>query len=290
MFKRGSKYTRKDIGWIYLPETGRPKGGSWDTGYVRVENDLIIFMNIGVPGKTEHDFDNRYDEETETIVWYGKPNAHSQQPTFQDLLSGKLTLHFFARWDNKDPQFTYIGVGKVIEYKDGAVTKSGIKTIELKLHVDDVDLIIPEVKKDTGIERSSFMFEKHLEDFLITNWDHTPLSKKYKIFEENGEQVGKQFKTDTGPLDILAISKDGNEFLVVELKRDRASDVVVGQVLRYMGWIKKNLCTEDQVVKGCIIAQDADQRIEHALYAVSDVFFMKYEVDFRLISSSEVLE
>ena len=67
MFKKGSKYTRKEVGWIVLPETGRPKGGSWDTGYVRIGESLLVFMNIGVPGKTNHDFDNEYDEETELI-------------------------------------------------------------------------------------------------------------------------------------------------------------------------------------------------------------------------------
>ena len=52
MFKKGSKYTRVDIGWICLPEKGRPAGGDWDTGYVRIEDKLIVFMNIGIPGKT----------------------------------------------------------------------------------------------------------------------------------------------------------------------------------------------------------------------------------------------
>ena len=61
MFKIGSKYTRKDIGYLYFPNKGRPKGGDWDTGYVRVENDLVIFMNIGVPGSTGHDFPNEYN-------------------------------------------------------------------------------------------------------------------------------------------------------------------------------------------------------------------------------------
>ena len=31
LFKKGSKYSRKDIGWILLPNTGRPAGGDWDT-------------------------------------------------------------------------------------------------------------------------------------------------------------------------------------------------------------------------------------------------------------------
>ena len=46
VFKKGSTYSRKDVGWILLPEEGRPAGGDWDTGYVRVNEKLIIFMNI----------------------------------------------------------------------------------------------------------------------------------------------------------------------------------------------------------------------------------------------------
>ena len=68
MFKKGSKYTRKDVGWIVLPDTGRPKGGDWDTGYVRVDNNLFIFMNIGVPGRTGHDFENEYDPESNSVI------------------------------------------------------------------------------------------------------------------------------------------------------------------------------------------------------------------------------
>ena len=66
-------------------------------------------------------------------------------------------------------------------------------------------------------------------------------------------------------MDILALSKDRKEFLVVELKRDRASDEVVGQTLRYMGWVMKNLCTAEQTVKGCIVALSGDAKLENAL-------------------------
>lgn len=281
-FKKGSQYTRKDVGWIVLPETGRPKGGSWDTGYVAVGNLLLVFMNIGVPGKTDHDFDNDFDEKTGLITWFGKPNTNSTQPTFQKIFSGDLTPHFFARWDNKDPKFTYLGIGNIVNFDDNAETKSGIKAIKLTLSVDDAEYILPSTS-ETGKERSSFMFERHLEEFLISNWENTKLGQQYKIYEENGVQVGKQYRTETGPLDILAISKDETEFLVVELKRDRASDEVVGQTLRYMGWVRKHLCMENQDVSGCIVALRGDPRLEHALYEVRNINFMRYEIDFRLI-------
>jgi hypothetical protein len=282
-FKRGSKYSRRDIGWIVLPETGRPKGGSWDTGYVRIEDKLIVFMNIGVPGRTDHDFDNQYNEDTNTITWYGKPNTHSEQPLFKQLLSGDLTPHYFARWNNKDPEFTYLGVGKVIKYKDGVTTQSGINTIQVELLMDDADLIILSEQTDTPKQISSFLLEKHLEDFLVKNWDQTPFAKQYKIYEEEGVQVGKQYRTETGPLDVLAISLDKSEFLVVELKRDRASDEVVGQISRYMGWVAKNLCNESQTVRGSIVALQGDRKLEDALYLHENITFLRYEIDFRLV-------
>jgi len=282
LFKKGSQYTRKDIGWIVLPETGRPKGGSWDTGYVTVDEQLIVFMNIGVPGKTAHDFDNDFDEESELITWFGKPNTHSGQPTFQKLINKELKPHFFARWDNTDPKFTYLGVGAVVNYDDEAETKSGIKAIKILLSVDDAEYILPS-SGEKQKAKSSFMFERHLEDFLITNWNQTHLGEKYSIYEERGVQVGRQYRTETGPLDILAISKNGKEFLVVELKRDRASDEVVEQTLRYMGWVKKNLCSNEQEVKGCIVALSGDAKLENALHMVDAIDFVRYEVDFRLI-------
>ena len=65
------------------------------------------------------------------------------------------------------------------------------------------------VVTDESIEDPSvFALEKHLEDFLVKNWKQTELGQKYDIVEEEGELVGQQYPSDTGPIDILAISKD----------------------------------------------------------------------------------
>lgn len=83
---------------------------------------------------------------------------------------------------------------------------------------------------ETVEDPSVFALEKHLEDFLVQNWKQTELGKNYNIYEEDGELVGQQYPSDTGPIDILAISKDKKHLLVVELKKGCASDVVVGSV------------------------------------------------------------
>jgi len=142
------------------------------------------------------------------------------------------------------------------------------------------------VSTDETIEdAANFVMEKHLEDFLIENWGQTELGKKYDIYEEEGEQVGQQYMTDTGAIDILAISKDKNSLLVVELKKGRASDVVVGQTLRYMGYVQEVLAEAGQAVKGAIIALEDDKRIKRALTMVPAIHFYRYQISFKLVKA-----
>ncbi len=128
----------------------------------------------------------------------------------------------------------------------------------------------------------SFQLEKQLESFLVDNWASTELGQRYDIYTVDGEQVGQQYQTETGPLDILAISKDKKELLVVELKRGRASDRVVGQVQRYMGFVLKNLAEDGQTVKGAIIALEDDARVQLALLVAPNISFYTYQISFKL--------
>lgn len=135
---------------------------------------------------------------------------------------------------------------------------------------------------DTIEDPSIFALEKHLEDFLVQNWQHTELGKYYDIYEEDGEKVGQQYPSDTGPIDILAISKDKKELLIVELKKGRTSDIVVGQIQRYMGYVQDELAEADQKVKGVIIAFEDDVRIHRALSVAQNIDFYTYKISFKL--------
>tara|TARA_Y100000589_G_scaffold142343_1_gene135847 strand:- start:313 stop:606 length:294 start_codon:yes stop_codon:yes gene_type:complete len=80
-FKKGSYYTRNDIHNFYLnipiPRFG---AGNWISGYVNPKetNDLIIFMNIDVPGKSGHN--------------YKKINTMNLQKQLNGLENQELTL------------------------------------------------------------------------------------------------------------------------------------------------------------------------------------------------------
>ncbi|EKU58510.1 hypothetical protein APD05_16830 [Acinetobacter nosocomialis] len=132
---------------------------------------------------------------------------------------------------------------------------------------------------------TAFALEKHLEHFLVENWSKTELGATYDIYIEDGQLVGQQYPSDTGPIDILAISKDKKTLLVVELKRGRASDRVVGQIQRYMGYVKDELAETDQQVKGVIIALEDDLRIRRALSVAQNIEFYRYQLSFKLNKS-----
>ena len=140
-------------------------------------------------------------------------------------------------------------------------------------------------QEDPSIEEPSvFVLEKYLEDFLVSNWANTELGKKYDIFsDENG--TGQQYQTDAGRIDILAVSKDGKELLIVELKKGRASDVVAGQIARYMGYVMSELALPDQKVRGLIVAREDDLKLRYSLKAIPNVDFYRYEVSFKLLMS-----
>ncbi|KZL21208.1 Endonuclease NucS [Pseudovibrio axinellae] len=132
---------------------------------------------------------------------------------------------------------------------------------------------------------SVFALEKHLEDFLVSNWPNTELGARYDIVEDEGEIVGQQYPTDTGAIDILAISKDKKEYLIVELKKGRVSDAVVGQIQRYMGFVLDELTDEGQTVRGAIIALEDDLRLRRALRVTNNIDFYRYQVSFKLFKS-----
>ena len=163
---------------------------------------------------------------------------------------------------------------------------------DITKYAEEITLLIDGVHKDvitspdkTIEDPSVFALEKHLEEFLVQNWKHTELGKQFDIYEEEGELVGCQFPCDTGNLDILAISKDRNTLLVVELKKGRVSDSVLGQIQRYMGYIKDEMAEEGQTVKGVIIGLEDDLRIKRALSVTNNIEFYRYKVNFKLFKN-----
>jgi restriction system protein len=126
-----------------------------------------------------------------------------------------------------------------------------------------------------------FAYEEELQNFIVGNWRH--IFPNLDFYEEDGAVGGVPFETtDVGAIDILAVDRTTNDFVVIELKRNRSSDVVVGQMLRYMGWVKKNLCN-GRGIRGLIICREHDRKLTYAASMLHNVELKYYKVTFELV-------
>jgi len=161
--------------------------------------------------------------------------------------------------------------------EEGDVTPGGPSTstpVETLAGVAEVSI---------GASAMVFGLERHLHDFLFENWDKLDIGREWAVYSTPAkEDAGYEFACSVGRMDILAKHRTHNKWLVVELKRNDTSDAVVGQVLRYMGWIKKWLADPTDEVHGIIIAQEGDESLHYAVSTVPNLTFQVYEVEFRL--------
>lgn len=141
-----------------------------------------------------------------------------------------------------------------------------------------------EIDSEYSSTEISFEFEKQLENFLKDNL--FAIEKGLKVYVDNNRNNGKQYVTDVGIIDLLCTDKN-NDFVVIELKKKRTSDIVVGQVLRYMGWINENLNT-DKKVRGIIITPEIDTKLDYAASMVPDIQVKYYKIKLEFVTKDEM--
>ena len=108
----------------------------------------------------------------------------------------------------------------------------------------------------------------------------TWLAQNLQRLESGLTLVDQQYETeDAGRIDILA--RDQNDhYVVVELKRDKASDSALGQILRYIGWVRLNLLSDDEKVRGYVVGDRFDDKINYAILSNDAIDRMCRLVDY----------
>ncbi len=109
--------------------------------------------------------------------------------------------------------------------------------------------------------------ERALEEHLERHWDETP-------FAENGVELaqrerhgwpGRQVFTPVNAIDLLGFEEKAKRWWVIELKRNRSPDAVVGQVSRYLGWITEERRGTRESAVGAIVVRHADAKLRYAV-------------------------
>ena len=145
---------------------------------------------------------------------------------------------------------------------------------------DDISEKTPE-EEDLGSRK--FAFERDLQNYLVQNLGR--LEPGLKLYEdEDAEFTGVEFPAGQRYIDILAVGTD-DAYVVIETKVSRAYDRVVGQILRYMGWIKQNLAGAASV-RGIVVASEISEDLILATSSIENIRLVEYEISFSLKSVS----
>jgi RecB family endonuclease NucS len=152
--------------------------------------------------------------------------------------------------------------------------------------IEDEDLAPGDEDTSDSDRETVFELEWQLRDFISHNIESLKLEgKTLRLYVGPQGRDGVEYPTDVGPIDILALNSD-DAFVIFELKRGRVADRAIGQISRYMGWIKKNLA-HGKMVKGVIVAKSISSNLRHAIVAVPNLSLFEYEVAFSL---NQILE
>ncbi len=114
-FKVGAQYQRRAIKEQVGAGKATDKGGPWDTGLVSFGGGHFIFCNIGVAGKTGHNYGNFWAGDD--LDWSGATTSHRRQSSIKAITNPDAEVHIFYRNDSNDP-FTYAGRATALDVSD----------------------------------------------------------------------------------------------------------------------------------------------------------------------------
>ena len=202
----------------------------------------------------------------------------------RDLIPHYLKSEKKEHTAHRDEIIEYIRSSQPEHVKKGYRTPTGIASYLTKLKKEGV-------LSTAGLEEGEYTLS---EDFEEEKGDLPPYSVSLEkdlvnylandpsLIEEGLKLKGKEYDTrNVGRIDILCIDRNG-DFVVVETKKGKESDKVVGQIQRYMGWVKRNLAKEGENVRGIIIVNEFDEWLDYAVSVNENIRLLYYEVKFAV--------
>lgn len=158
-----------------------------------------------------------------------------------------------------------------------SATEEGVDAVSTVIQGEEITSSETNVKDLKDME---FIMEKYLEEFIESNFNKINFGSNLELYQ-NEENTGRQVSTSVGIIDLLAVDHEKKEYVVIELKKGKSSDVVIGQITRYMGWVQENIAGNYNV-RGIIIAKEKDKRLEYSLKLMSKVEMFLYNVYFDI--------
>jgi len=126
--------------------------------------------------------------------------------------------------------------------------------------------------------------ERALEQHLQDNWVDTPFARDLEIELASEERNGlpcRQVLTPRNTIDLLGYRRREREWWVLELKKGRSSDAVVGQVGRYMTWVGDR-AARGESVRGAVIVGRVNENLKASVRSNERISLWQYDHALRV--------
>ncbi|EMR74751.1 putative nuclease of the RecB family [Thermoplasmatales archaeon SCGC AB-540-F20] len=184
-------------------------------------------------------------------------DKNQARSTIKEIKDKKIT---FVSYERKDDWFNYFG-----EWEDIPTQQQAVDYLLSTGKKDEVKRIVELEEYEPFIEQArESIQEYHIEDFYHKNLEL--IERGLSLFVDKYEKTGRQYPTEVGRIDLLCVTPDG-QYVVIEFKKGKSSDKIIGQVFRYMGWVLVNL-SKDKTVRGIIVARDFDHKLKYAIKGI----------------------
>jgi hypothetical protein len=244
--------------------------------------DKLVFVLGGV-FKTLHTIESSLFED-HTPIWLEKdgsqfpcrikisdPVAHSEKPVKE--LADQISFMKGKVWGG-----TIQGASGVFNNR---LTESDLSVIFGPAKPGIPAPVKPQPKKP---EPSMTFYEKDAEGAV----EKLLPQMGYKAFVDpvSGKK-GRQYICPVGRIDLLCIDEKTDDFVVLELKRGKAPEQALLQLLRYMSWVRTNLAKDNRDVRGVILAEGSDAALAAVVAEVPKVAVRHYKFAIELDPDKE---
>jgi tetratricopeptide (TPR) repeat protein len=173
--------------------------------------------------------------------------------------------------------------GNLTRYAQQEITRLQARTtLRSDPEVEDRSLEPAGPKRRKAMPPSEVSKEQWLEMHIvesIVRGDRV-FGRSLRMYDE-GPYYGRQLPIPecNRRLDLLVEDLDTQDLIVVELKRGRADDAVVGQIASYMAWVRDHLAKPGQKVRGIICVHEASRSLHLSVSSVPELEIRGYRLE-----------
>lgn len=202
----------------------------------------------------------------------GSIRAHLVQASTND----RSRLHH-STTNETDDLFFKVDSGQFRLYEPGKDPAPIHEMVEGDVARQEREAVVADEVDDAEAIRGSseFLLERDLQRYLAENLGCIEAGLRLYV---DDDLRGIEFEAGGGRrIDILALDRSG-DFVVLELKVSRGYDRVVGQLLRYMNWVRKELADANQKVRGIIVCRAVSEDLRLACASIANVQLCEYKL------------